>query len=85
MSPAEKKKIDLKLYEWNGKKSIHIIMAGFLWTFVSPFLHKWAGVDFEKFDFYFAQYGPGAAAVVVGSILYIVRTISARWDGKVKR
>lgn len=85
MTPAEKKKLDLKLYEWNGKRSVHIIIGGFLWVFASPFLHEWAGVEFAKIDFYFAQYGPGGAAVVIGSILYIVRTVSARWDGHIKK
>ena len=46
---------------------------------------EWAGIEFEKVNLVFASYGPGGVAVVVGLIMYVVRTVAGRWDGKVKR
>ena len=85
MSPQKRAKLDELLYIWNGKQSVRIIILGFLWMFFGPMLHKWTGIEWKEVNLVFAHYGPGGVSVFVGLAMYIVRTVSARWDGHIKK
>ena len=69
--------LEKSLFMWYGKLAGRIIISGVAYTFCSPFIHKWFGVDWSDSDLFFLKASPGVLAIITGILIFIVR----RWDG----
>ena len=78
--------LDKSLYMWEGKFPLRLVIAGFSYMALGAILpDKVLNVKEVETDLYFLRLGLGGLAIFVGVLIYIIRLIVGKWDGKIKK